>query len=85
MSKLSEALQRKRRGEGARVMGFGARATEKDRALLLGVLGASASEAAEATAAQATGWLDRPDTGWTLVVWRRVTGRITGFWGSASS
>ncbi len=48
MSKLSEALQRKRRGEGARIMGFGARATEKDRALLLGVLGASASEAAEA-------------------------------------
>ncbi len=53
MSKLSEALQRKRRGEGARVMGFGARATEKDRALLLGVIGASASEAAEALEAGA--------------------------------
>ena len=48
MSKLSEALQRKRRGESARVMGFGARATAKDRALLLGVTGASAEEAAEA-------------------------------------
>lgn len=48
MSKLSEALQRKRRGESARVMGFGTRAAAKDRALLLGVLGASASEAAEA-------------------------------------
>lgn len=48
MSKLSEALQRKRRGESARVMGFGARATEKDRALLLGVLGASADDAVEA-------------------------------------
>lgn len=48
MSKLSEALQRKRRGESARAMGFGTRAAEKDRALLLGVLGASASEAGEA-------------------------------------
>ena len=48
MSKLSEALQRKRRGESARVMGFGTRAAEKDRALLLGVLGASASDAGEA-------------------------------------
>ena len=53
MSKLSEALQRKRRGESARVMGFGARAAEKDRALLLGVLGASADEAGEALGAGA--------------------------------
>ena len=50
MSKLSEALQRKRRGEGARAMGFGARASEKDRALLLGATGASAGEALEAGA-----------------------------------
>ena len=50
MSKLSEALQRKRRGEGARAMGFGARASEKDRALLLGALGASAGDATEAGA-----------------------------------
>jgi len=53
VSKLSEALQRKRRGESARVMGFGTRAAAKDRALLLGVLGASASEAAEALEAGA--------------------------------
>ncbi len=53
MSKLSEALQRKRRGESARVMGFGTRASEKDRALLLGVLAATASEAAEALEAGA--------------------------------
>ena len=53
MSKLSEALQRKRRGESARTMGFGARAAGKDRALLLGVLGASASESGEALEAGA--------------------------------
>ncbi|MCY3881301.1 MAG: hypothetical protein OXG61_04200 [Chloroflexi bacterium] len=53
MSKLSEALQRKRRGESARVMGFGAPATGKDRALLLGVTGVSASDAAEALEAGA--------------------------------
>ena len=53
MSKLSEALQRKRRGESARVMGFGTRASEKDRALLLGVLAATTSEAAEALEAGA--------------------------------
>ena len=53
MSKLSEALQRKRRGESARVMGFGARAAAKDRALLLGVTGVSAKEAGAALKAGA--------------------------------
>ncbi len=53
MSKLSEALQRKRRGESARVMGFGTRSASKDRGLLLGVLGASTSEAADALEAGA--------------------------------
>lgn len=48
MSKLSEALQRKRRGESARVLGFGTRTADKDRALLLGVLGVSADTATEA-------------------------------------
>ncbi len=53
MSKLSEALQRKRRGESARVMGFGTRAAAKDRALLLGVPGVSAKEAGAALEAGA--------------------------------
>ena len=51
MSKLGEALQRKRRGEAGRAMGFGAAARSKERALLLGVLATSASEAADALAA----------------------------------
>jgi len=50
LSKLSEALQKKRRGESARVMGFGAQAAEKDRALLIGAGGESGAEALEAGA-----------------------------------
>ena len=53
MSKLGEALQRKRRGERARVMGFGARAPGKDHALLLGMVDVSAEEAKAALAAGA--------------------------------
>ncbi len=53
MSKLREALQRKRQGEGARGMGFGARAAGKDHALLLGVTGVSVEEATAAREAGA--------------------------------
>ena len=53
MSKLGEALQRKRRGEGGRAMGFGAAARSKERALLLGVIAASGDEAAAALKAGA--------------------------------
>ncbi len=52
MSKLREALQQKRRGEG-RLLGFGTAARAKHRALLLGTLADSTSEAAEGLAAGA--------------------------------
>ncbi len=48
MSKLREALERKRRGERAGGMGFGTRTTERDRALLLGAIGVSAKDGAKA-------------------------------------